>query len=424
MNGFDEENNQINPELEEDIENQEFVPVEQVVEQPELSDMDVARQDRDRLQQYGNLVNAFQTMIQGMTGAKSTKAGDTLIKQGEQRVEDVKADRLMKVKEEMQKMQKEKHDAFMQKFPEDLKLAKAQAEAAGIKIKNDTLLRETDEKKYPGLKVARFSVQQLYDKNRREAGLEPEDLDLENTSLAQLAPIQDFLEKGGTSLEERRVAVRERMADSVEGREGRLTKKQAFKIAQKAQDDARTALKDLRATDTFKSAEKTLVEIPTLNNLLEDAYNVGGQSLSMLGPKVARSIAGEVGVLTDQDVTRYVKNPELVGGMLDTLAKVKDGKISEGSYENLKRLLEIAETEAKSKMSVALDREAELFSRREGISKEDAMFLLDKNFKKPQKEDEVSLGESVIMEAPNGQRRKVKKENVQKYLDKGAKIVE
>jgi hypothetical protein len=166
-------------------------------------------------------------------------------------------------------------------------------------------------------------------------------------------------------------------------REGRMERQHGFKVEQKFQDDARNVLKDMRQTDTWKTAEKTLSEIPTMENLLDDAYQKGGQSLAMLGPKVAKGIAGEVGVLTEQDVTRYVKNPQLVQGLLDTVKKLKEGKVSEASYENLKRLMEISRKEAQEKMNRAIDRESELFSRREGIPYEDARFYIDAEFKKP-----------------------------------------
>lgn len=163
-------------------------------------------------------------------------------------------------------------------------------------------------------------------------------------------------------------------------REGRLERKFGFDKKEKFEKDSRDALKDMRATDSWKMAEKSLSEIPTITTLLDDAYEKGGQSLAMLGPKMARGIANEVGVLTEQDVTRYVKNPSVVGGLIDTIQKAKSGQISEASYENLKRLLTIAKETAKEKMNQAIDRESILFSRREKIDYEDARQFLDSEF--------------------------------------------
>lgn len=194
---------------------------------------------------------------------------------------------------------------------------------------------------------------------------------------------------------------------------------------QKSQDDAAKAISSLRTTDTWKSAEKAVSNIPEIEILLDDAYNNGGQSLAMLGPRVAKGIAGEVGVLTEQDVTRYVKNPSLVGGMLDTMAKLKAGKITEASYENLKRLLEISKKTASEKLNTAIDREAILLSRREGIPFEDAKYMLDAAYKvSPSEKISKPKSEYVTVIAPNGEEARVKRDKVKKYLDKGATIKE
>lgn len=171
-----------------------------------------------------------------------------------------------------------------------------------------------------------------------------------------------------------------RKLEMTKEREGRLVDQFGEKKIQKSQKDAEKALEMLRKKESWKSADKTLSEVPTLVTLLEDAYKKGGQSLAMLGPKVARSIAGEVGVLTEQDVTRYVKNPELVAGFMDTIKELSEGKITEASYNNLKRLLEISKMEAERKQKESIEREAILFSRREKIPFEDALSLLDANY--------------------------------------------
>lgn len=184
-----------------------------------------------------------------------------------------------------------------------------------------------------------------------------------------------------------------------ETREARLTDKFGYTKGQKFQDDARNVLKDMRQTEKWKLSEKTLSEIPNLELLLDDAYKKGGQSLSMLGPKIAKGIAGEVGVLTEQDVTRYVANPEVAQKLIDTLKKVTQGKISKTSYNNLKRLMDISKQAAQKKLDDAIDREAVLFSRRENIPYDDARQYLDNNFMKG---DKVQPKVEAVSEAPYG----------------------
>ena len=156
-----------------------------------------------------------------------------------------------------------------------------------------------------------------------------------------------------------------------------IEKNREFKREQAEEADAQRTLKDLRNTEEYKSSIKMTTQVPVIRKLITDANINGGQSLSMLGPKVAKGIAGEVGVLTEQDVKRYVKDPSLVGGMRDTLAKIKSGKLSDVTAENLNRLLDIMDTHAKQKIADATKREAILFSRRSGMSVSEAMHKLD-----------------------------------------------
>lgn len=165
--------------------------------------------------------------------------------------------------------------------------------------------------------------------------------------------------------------------DSLDLRREKLKNTQS----QKFQDDAAKAVDSLRKTDSWKDAEKSLASIPNIEVLLDDAYTNGGQSLSMLGPRIAKGIAGEVGVLTEQDVTRYVKNPELIEGLMDSLTKIQSGKLTESSYENIKRLLDISKQSSQDKMDTAVIREASLLSKREGIDIEEAYRLLDDTYK-------------------------------------------
>ncbi len=122
---------------------------------------------------------------------------------------------------------------------------------------------------------------------------------------------------------------------------------QPINVAQR--DFIQDKVKEIKGGQTYTGAEKTLANVPTINALIRDALKKGGQSLSMLGPVVAKALAGETGVLTDQDVIRYVANPALIGGIKDWIARYAKGQTSEESAKNLLRLTEIMEKEAKQK---------------------------------------------------------------------------
>lgn len=111
----------------------------------------------------------------------------------------------------------------------------------------------------------------------------------------------------------------------------------------------------------WSAAKSTTTSVKKINAILQDAVSKGGQSLAMLGPEVARRLAGEVGVLTDLDVTRYVVDPSIAGQIRDGLARLSSGKISPQSAENLARLLNIAATEAADIMDQQEDLYANMY---------------------------------------------------------------
>jgi hypothetical protein len=141
---------------------------------------------------------------------------------------------------------------------------------------------------------------------------------------------------------------------------------------------------------TYKSAINVINEMPQLKSLLDDAYKNGGQSLSMLGPRIAKGLAGEVGVLTEQDVTRYIRNPALADWLLSGANKKFEGKLTAQDYANLTRLGSIMEKNANEKLNKAYQQAATKMSRNMRIPLEDAEMLVN-----PTIDDETK---SIIME--------------------------
>lgn len=127
----------------------------------------------------------------------------------------------------------------------------------------------------------------------------------------------------------------------------------------------------------YKSATGVLNEMPTLKGLLDDAYKNGGQSLAMLGPRIARGLAGEVGVLTEGDVTRYVRNPALARWLVSGAEAKYEGKLTSQDYSNLMRLGTVMEDNANKKIQKAYELSAQKMARNMGIDVEDARILVN-----------------------------------------------
>lgn len=155
-------------------------------------------------------------------------------------------------------------------------------------------------------------------------------------------------------------------------REKRLSNSFNQQMAFKYQQSAET-------NPTYKAAISVINEMPTLKGLLDDAYKNGGQSLAMLGPRIAKGLAGEVGVLTEQDVTRYVSNPALARSILSRGEKAFEGKLTAQDYANLMRLGTVMEKNAQEKMNKAYKQAATKMSRNLGIPLDDAELLVNPN---------------------------------------------
>ena len=165
-------------------------------------------------------------------------------------------------------------------------------------------------------------------------------------------------------------AEKEKGPNARDVREGRLSSQfnqgMAFKYQQAAE-----------GSPTYKSAISVINEMPQLKSLLDDAYKNGGQSLAMLGPRIAKGLAGEVGVLTEQDVTRYIRNPAVANWLISGATKQYEGKLTQQDYTNLMRLGVVMGDAAEKKLAKAYDQAATKMSRNLGIPLEDAQLLVN-----------------------------------------------
>lgn len=401
--------------------NDELVKLEQVAEEQPVDIMDNARSERNKLQQYGNLVNAFQGMVQGMTGAKSLNSGNPLISQGKQVVDDVLLDRKevisnkdqerkdknMDMRQQLQDMQQEKHANFMLKFPEDLKLAKAQSEGAKIKVDDEKLLRD------PNFSVIPMAVNDLeihLNKNRKAAGQGPinlmEEFDGNKPNLAQLSVLKKFLDDGGSDLLDLRRTnskLREASLALRDKKENRLAQNQGFKQKEKQEISDKqseelfgydSALESLDSVLEMKESVDTGL-FANMTEAIKDYTGKGGIPFSNLRTELGENLLAKVKQLsgtaasdTERAVIATISLPSLKDDDNEFIAKIV----------NAKKILERAKK------------------------------LRIENYKKQGKNPEAfesgKIDPGVVkMKAPNGEVVSVKAENVQKYLDKGAEIV-
>lgn len=180
--------------------------------------------------------------------------------------------------------------------------------------------------------------------------------------------------------------------------------------------------KEAKNTEEYKSTAKSLVAVNKINKLLNDAEKEGGQSLSVLGPAIAKGIAGEVGVLTEQDVIRYVQNPAILGKYYDTFLKLRSGQLSGESAENIRRVLNIIEKDAKDQQKGIFDRYSRLLTESEAAYNRTGTAPIDQ----PKARELMGIQEraesrpvgTVRIMGPKGDIANVKKEVADKYLSR------
>lgn len=409
-----------------------------------------ARADRDKMQQYAMMLRGFQNVIGSATGAKTDMGvADSIAANADIGIRDLIADSAEKrAKAQDQRLlagERRADSAESRAVAGEAREAqKAPLQIQGMQQSLDkgSLDIEDQKKKKDATSPESVLAQDSYLQAFPNANAEMVRKSSAEEIYRVFKPAQEMVKAKLDSLAqqnaERRMNQADRRLDQQDTKEGRLSKQFGYRKMAKFEDDASKAVSALRQTDTWKAAEKALAEVPTIKNLVNDAIKNGGQSLAMLGPRIAKGIAGEVGVLTEQDVTRYVQNPALVPGMMDTLAKMKSGKLTEASGENILRLLDIMEKESNAKIAAATAREAKLFAKRQGIPIEDAMYFIDESYDNAsrvgEKTDEYEIKETgklpesnvstVLMKSPDGQTARVKADQVEKYKAKGAIIVQ
>lgn len=373
---------------------------------PMNAELEAALQRRADMEQKAAMLRGFQTMVKGATGfdADMTMA-DQLAKRGQREVDEYQAG------------QKAQREAEKQKQADELgkiKIGKAEFEFTNIK--------KTSDPTSPESKLA----QDMFIQHAQESGTQIDEQAIRQVAAKDLHANSKFLQDKLANMmkeklasqriaatderSEKRMAHERKMFDESQARlkdtseknrdirerkENRQAEKKAEDLEKTFRNEARNAKNDLKKDPRWQSAVKAANAIEEMGPLLEDAYRKGGQSLAMLGPRIAKGIAGEVGVLTERDVVRYVQNPTLVGGVMDSIAKVTKGKITDVSYENLKRLLGIVEEESKRRIEEAINDEAILFSRRNKLPVEEARSYIDSEFvnKPDKKEAKESEGE-------------------------------
>lgn len=114
------------------------------------------------------------------------------------------------------------------------------------------------------------------------------------------------------------------------------------------------------------------VYLNEMNSIMEEVRKGNTVAISGLGVKMARAM-GEVGVLTEQDVVRYVQSPQLVRKWSDIIKRGVWGKLSTETTNEIDEMVGLLQGVAKEKIIPIFERHAHTLAKETGITFDEAM---------------------------------------------------
>ncbi len=123
----------------------------------------------------------------------------------------------------------------------------------------------------------------------------------------------------------------------------------------------------------LKNQEFGMSQIPNLIDLIKSGNTVASAAL---GLKMAKGL-GEVGVMTEKDVTRYVQSGMLTQAIADKILRLAKGKPTDATLDEMNKIQEYLAVSTKEKMNDIYGKYVNRLSRNYKIDEEEAAFLMD-----------------------------------------------
>jgi hypothetical protein len=132
----------------------------------------------------------------------------------------------------------------------------------------------------------------------------------------------------------------------------------------------------LEKNPTVKGMRTQDVSLGQMDNVINLAKQGNTVAASAMGTKMARAM-GEVGVLTDSDVKRYVQSGQLARGTGDKLSRMMQGRPTDATLEEISQIAAVLKNSYASKVQPVYDTYVNRLSRNLNITPEEAAFRLD-----------------------------------------------
>ena len=126
----------------------------------------------------------------------------------------------------------------------------------------------------------------------------------------------------------------------------------------------------------IKEMNKQNISLDSVNEMADLARKGNTVSSSAMGIKAARAM-GEVGVLTETDISRYVRSGQLNRKAADTLSSWTQGKPTQATLQEISQIMTVLKNLHNEKIQPEYDSYVNRLSRNLGIPPEEAAYLMD-----------------------------------------------
>lgn len=415
------------------------VPAEplQTLEKPEMSELDQLRQKADEREDMLRLLRNFSRL--GQTQMRKhdknidpeTPELDEMIQQSDRDVKRYLGDKKRAKEESAFALNQERAKVALEN-------AVIEANKNGIQLhKMDNMMGFLSGETEDGQQAAAIIRQRLQDTENqiaKQKGREPVQIP-QDANLLELQSIHDFIKSGNGGLSEYQQAMlAERQKDREldkerwqEGEERRVSKEERMEADQerersrKLSKDITARYDKMKADPVYKEMAKQGISFDQADDLLAEIEAGNEVALGAIGTKMARAM-GEVGVLTDADVERYIMAQSLVQKAKDKFGRAFMGQLSPETITDIKDVTKKMSVGFKKKKDVLVkeyvDQTYENFGKDHGISRDE---IYQRMFGRPEA-GAVPEGK-IKVQLPNGQTGFIPKENVEEAKKRGAKEI-
>ena len=242
-------------------------------------------------------------------------------------------------------------------------------------------------------------------------------------SAADRASLKDKRSQDYLDYQKRLMDLKEKQQEQIDSRQQKSFDQRDLDRQIKAEDRVYKVVQDYEKHPVVKELGKQGLSFDQADGLIDQMEQGNQIALGALGTKMARAM-GEVGVLTDADVQRYIQAQSLVQKAQDRFGRAFMGRLSDETVKDIKEVTDKMKKGFTRKRKDLYDRYVkrayENYGKKAGLTLED----VETRFAMPEMKNIQKESDTVLMRAPNGQQQRVKKDMVQKYLDKGATLVE